>query len=94
MNYKDAINAGFKLFDKIENELIIISRQSDQYCDISYSNGILKIEADYGERNVEAKIAIDRIDVMKKMYAEHSTPEQAIYNLIEEKICMAAHEVK
>lgn len=93
MEYIEAIEKGFDLYDEIENEICAFSKSSDSYLDVKYENGILNVEADCRKKEFEAKIEINRKEIIQKALSGIS-PKDAICQLLKEKICTEAHEYR
>ena len=94
MEYAEAIDKGFELYDKIENEICIFARTDDCYTSVKYSDGVLFVEADCINKDIEAKIQIKREEIVSKVLEENLEPKDAICELLRKKICIAAQEIK
>lgn len=93
MEYGEAIEKGFDLYDEMENEICRFAKSSNDYLDVKYENGILTIDAESRKKAMEAQIEINRKEIHQKVL-EGSTPQEAICQLLKEKICSEAHEYK
>lgn len=93
MEYSDAIEKGFELYDEIEREICRFAKSSNAYLDVKYENEILIVDADCRKKDIEAKIEINRKEIIQRVL-DGSAPEEAICQLLKEKICSEAHEYK
>lgn len=94
MEYGDYIDKGFELFDQIENEMCILGKTDDCYTNANYSDGVLTIAADWTKKDIEAKITIERDEVIRKVLAENMEIKEAIGALLKEKICLSARDIE
>lgn len=94
MEYMGAIESGFELYDKIENEIRLFLKISDSCVDVSYEGTVLTVKADCRTKDIEAEVMITREEIFQKALYEDLPPKEAICMLLKEKICLSAHDIK
>lgn len=92
MEYQEAIDCGFELYDEIESEIRSFKNFGDAYAQVEYVDDILKIDVEWRRKICMAKIQIKRDEIFRKVIDENIKPKDAICKLLREKVCMSAYE--
>lgn len=92
MEYKEAMEQGFELYEKIANEMHSFARLHDSYTDVSLKDDVSTIEVDSRHKNIEAKVTISKSEIYSRVFEKDINPKEAICEMLVEKVALAAHE--
>ena len=92
MEYKDAINEGFELFDEIDTEFREFKQQGNRNLNVLYNEEERSISVDATwDKDVSFKvqIKITAEEVAKLALKENVNPKEALGRLLKEKVSVS-----